>query len=114
MGGLYLGRRKGSELVYAGKVDHCFDNNIATDLQATLKPLVRKTQRYIKRIEASGLSQHCWQRSNIVSKPAEGKVCDPVFKELREICERRLFETSSAVIISVRSLVAHEQHKLMM
>src|ERR1700677_1476660 len=31
--GLYVGRRKGSELVYAGKVDHGFDNDIATDLK---------------------------------------------------------------------------------
>jgi bifunctional non-homologous end joining protein LigD len=52
--GLYLGRRKGNDLVYAGKVDHGFDNDIAKDLQARLKPLVRKTQPYAKRIGVGG------------------------------------------------------------
>jgi bifunctional non-homologous end joining protein LigD len=36
--GLYVGRREGDELIYAGKVDHGFDNDIAKDLQARLKP----------------------------------------------------------------------------
>ncbi len=39
--GIYLGRRKGKDLVYAGKVDHGFDNALAKDLQARLKPLPR-------------------------------------------------------------------------
>jgi ATP-dependent DNA ligase len=30
--------------VYAGKVDHGFDTTSAKDLQARLKPLIRKTQ----------------------------------------------------------------------
>jgi ATP-dependent DNA ligase len=42
-GGLYLGRLKGKDL-YAGKVDHGFDSASAKDLQARLKPLIRKTQ----------------------------------------------------------------------
>jgi bifunctional non-homologous end joining protein LigD len=37
--GLYLGRLKGTDLVYAGKVDHGFDGVSAKDLQARLKPL---------------------------------------------------------------------------
>ena len=53
--GLYLGRRKGDDLVYAGKVDHGFDNDIVADLQARLKPLVRKTQPYSKRIAHRGI-----------------------------------------------------------
>src|ERR1700733_9451091 len=32
--GLYLGRRKGRDLIYAGKVDHGFDTSSAKDLQA--------------------------------------------------------------------------------
>jgi bifunctional non-homologous end joining protein LigD len=32
--GLYLGRRKGKDLVYAGKVDHGFDTASAKELQA--------------------------------------------------------------------------------
>src|SRR6201994_4209250 len=41
--GLYIGRIKGNQLVYAGKVDHGFDKVSAKDLQARLKPLIRKT-----------------------------------------------------------------------
>jgi bifunctional non-homologous end joining protein LigD len=35
---------KGKELIYAGKVDYGFENASAKDLQARLKPLIRKTQ----------------------------------------------------------------------
>jgi bifunctional non-homologous end joining protein LigD len=53
--GLYLARQKGKELVYAGKVDHGFDTASAKDLQARLKPLIRKTQPYSKKIAHPGL-----------------------------------------------------------
>jgi bifunctional non-homologous end joining protein LigD len=49
-GGLYVGRRKGKELIYAGKVDHGFDADITNDLRARLKPLIRGTQPYTKKI----------------------------------------------------------------
>jgi bifunctional non-homologous end joining protein LigD len=52
--GIYLGRRKGKDLVYAGKVDHGFDTASATDLHARLKPLIRKTQPYAKKDRTSG------------------------------------------------------------
>jgi bifunctional non-homologous end joining protein LigD len=39
--GLYLGRHKGDNLIYAGKVDHGFDSASAKDPQAPLKPLIR-------------------------------------------------------------------------
>jgi bifunctional non-homologous end joining protein LigD len=42
--GIYIGRRKGEDLVYAGKVDHGFDKVTAADLRKRLEPLVRKTQ----------------------------------------------------------------------
>jgi bifunctional non-homologous end joining protein LigD len=45
--GLYLGPQ-GKQLIYAGKVDHGFDTASAKDLQARLKPLIRKTQPYKK------------------------------------------------------------------
>jgi bifunctional non-homologous end joining protein LigD len=48
--GLYLGRMKGKELIYAGKVDHGFDAESAKDLQKRLKPLIRKTQPFTKRV----------------------------------------------------------------
>ena len=52
--GLYVGRRKGDDLVYAGKVDHGFDKVSAADLQKRLKPLVRKTQPYREADRAQG------------------------------------------------------------
>jgi hypothetical protein len=65
--GLYLGRRKGKDLIYAGKVDHGFDTAAAKDLQARLKPLIRKTQPYAKkwRTAACGSSHRCSPKSNI-------------------------------------------------
>ena len=53
--GIYLGRRKGKDLVYAGKVDQGFDTASAKDLQARLKPLIRKTQPYSKKIAHRGV-----------------------------------------------------------
>jgi len=53
--GIYLGRRKGDDLVYAGKVDHGFDKVSAAELQKRLKPLIRKTQPYAKRIAHKGI-----------------------------------------------------------
>jgi bifunctional non-homologous end joining protein LigD len=52
--GLYVGRRKGDDLVYAGKVDHGFDKISATDLRKRLEPLIRKTQAFAKRIAHKG------------------------------------------------------------
>ncbi|TYL96661.1 DNA ligase [Bradyrhizobium rifense] len=84
--GIYLGRRKGEDLVYAGKVDHGFDKASAADLQKRLKPLVRKTQPYSKRIAHKGV----WVEPKLLAeieyraKSAEGKVRHPFFKGLRE------------------------------
>jgi bifunctional non-homologous end joining protein LigD len=84
--GIYLGRQKGEELLYAGKVDHGFDGASAKDLQARLKPLIRKTQPYAKKIAHRGI----WVEPSVLveieyrAKSAEGKVRHPVFKGLRE------------------------------
>jgi bifunctional non-homologous end joining protein LigD len=84
--GLYVGRRKGDDLVYAGKVDHGFDKVSASDLQKRLKPLIRKTQPYSKRIAHKGI----WVEPKLLAeieyraKSAEGKVRHPFFKGLRE------------------------------
>jgi bifunctional non-homologous end joining protein LigD len=84
--GLYLGRRKAGELIYAGKVDHGFDKDSAKELQARLKPLIRKTQPYGTRIAHRGV----WVEPSLLAeieyraKSAEGKVRHPVFKGLRE------------------------------
>ena len=84
--GLYLARRKGEDLIYAGKVDHGFDKDTAKELQAKLKPLIRKTQPYSKRIAHRGI----WVEPSLLAeieyraKSAEGKVRHPFYKGLRE------------------------------
>jgi hypothetical protein len=66
--GLYVGRRKGNDLVYAGKVDHGFD------------------QASAKRIAHNGI----WVEPNLLAeieyraKSAEGKVRHPFFRGLRD------------------------------
>jgi bifunctional non-homologous end joining protein LigD len=84
--GLYVGRRKGKDLVYAGKVDHGFDAASAKALRARLTPLIRRTQPYSKRIAHRGI----WVEPELLAeieyraKSAEGKVRHPFFKGLRE------------------------------
>ena len=84
--GIYLGRRKGNDLVYAGKVDHGFDKTSAAELRKRLTPLIRKTQPYTKRIAHQGI----WVEPELLAeieyraKSAEGKVRHPFFKGLRE------------------------------
>jgi bifunctional non-homologous end joining protein LigD len=84
--GAYVGRLKGKQLVYAGKVDHGFDPTSAKDLQARLKPLIRKTQPYARKIAHRGV----WVEPSLLAeieyraKSAEGKVRHPVFKGIRE------------------------------
>jgi bifunctional non-homologous end joining protein LigD len=84
--GLYLGRRKGDDLIYAGKVDHGFDPASAKDLQTRLKPLIHKTQPYVKKIAHRGI----WVEPSLLAeieyraKSAEGKVRHPFFKGVRE------------------------------
>jgi len=84
--GIYLGRRKGDDLIYAGKVDHGFDRKSSADLRQRLTPLIRKTQPYTKRIAHKGI----WVEPELLAgieyraKSAEGKVRHPFFKGLRE------------------------------
>lgn len=84
--GIYIGRRKGKDLVYAGKVDHGFDKTSAADLQARLKPLIRKTQPYVKKIPHRAI----WVEPELLAeigyraKSADGKVRHPFFKGIRE------------------------------
>jgi bifunctional non-homologous end joining protein LigD len=84
--GLYIGRQKGGELIYAGKVDHGFNTASAKDLQARLKPLIRKTQPYSKKIAHRGV----WVEPSLLAeieyraKSAQGKVRHPFFKGIRE------------------------------
>jgi bifunctional non-homologous end joining protein LigD len=84
--GVFVGRLKGKQLVYAGKVDHGFDPASARDLQARLKPLIREAQPYAKKIAHRGV----WVEPSLLAeieyraKSAEGKVRHPLFKGIRE------------------------------
>jgi bifunctional non-homologous end joining protein LigD len=84
--GLYLARHKGKDLVYAGKVDHGFDEDSVADLRKRLEPLTRKTQPHTKKIAHRGI----WVEPELLAeieyraKSAEGKVRHPFFKGLRE------------------------------
>jgi len=84
--GIYVGRRKGNDLIYAGKVDHGFDKTTAAELRRKLTPLIRKTQPYARKIAHKGI----WVEPELLAeieyraKSAEGKVRHPFFKGLRE------------------------------
>ena len=84
--GIFVGRRKGKDLVYAGKVDHGFDKSSTAELQARLRPLIRTTQPYAKKIAHRGV----WVEPSLLAeieyraKSAEGKVRHPFFKGIRE------------------------------
>lgn len=84
--GIYVGRQKGGELVYAGKVDHGFDKQSVVDLRKRLAPLVRKAQPYAKRIVHKGI----WVEPVLLAeieyraKPADGKVRHPFYRGLRD------------------------------
>jgi bifunctional non-homologous end joining protein LigD len=84
--GIYVGRRKGDDLIYAGKVDHGFDKKSSTELRKRLTPLIRKTQPYTKRIAHKGIWVEPRLNAEIEyrAKSAEGKVRHPFFKGLRE------------------------------
>jgi len=81
-----VGRHKGDELVYAGKVDHGFDKVSPADLRKRLEPLVRKTHVFAKRIAHKSI----WVEPKLLAeieyraKSADGKVWHPFFKGLWE------------------------------
>jgi bifunctional non-homologous end joining protein LigD len=83
--GLYVGRRRGDDLVYAGKVDHGFDKVSVADLRKRLTPLVRKTQAFAKRIAHKGI----WVEPKLLAeieyraRSADGKLRHPFFRGVR-------------------------------
>jgi bifunctional non-homologous end joining protein LigD len=83
--GLYIGRERAGQLIYAGKVDHGFTPASEKELRAKLKPLIRKTQPYAKRTAHRGI----WVEPSLLAeieyraKSAEGKVRHPFYKGLR-------------------------------
>jgi bifunctional non-homologous end joining protein LigD len=89
---LYLARRTGKDLIYAGKVDHGFDTASAKDLQAGLQPLVRKTQPYAKQIAHRGIwfKPYFLAEVEYRAKSVAGKVRHPFFKGIREEWQGRV------------------------
>lgn len=84
--GIYVGRLRGNSLVYAGKVDHGFNKTSTAELQALLKPLIRKTRPYARKIAHTAI----WVEPQLLAeieyraKSAEGKLRHPFFKGVRE------------------------------
>jgi bifunctional non-homologous end joining protein LigD len=84
--GIYIGREKAGQLIYAGKVDHGFTPQSEKELRARLKPLIRETQPYAKKIAHRGI----WVEPSLLAeieyraKSAEGRVRHPFFKGIRE------------------------------
>ena len=84
--GIYIGREKAGKLIYAGKVDHGFTPQSEKELRSKLKPLIRRTQPYAKKIAHRGI----WVEPSLLAeieyraKSAEGKVRHPFYKGLRE------------------------------
>src|SRR4051812_47717443 len=68
--GIYLGRRKADDLVYAGKVDHGFDKRSSAELRKRLTPLIRKIQPYTKRIAHKGI----WVEPELLADLAQSAV----------------------------------------
>jgi bifunctional non-homologous end joining protein LigD len=77
-GGIYVDRRVGDELVYAGKVDHGFDNASAADLRKRLTPLIRHTRSALH-TRRSGSSRRCWRRSSTGPNPPRARCVTPSF-----------------------------------
>ncbi|GIQ78351.1 hypothetical protein BraRD5C2_68010 [Bradyrhizobium sp. RD5-C2] len=77
--GIMSGRRKGDDLIYAGKVDHGCDKASATVLRKRLTPLIRKTQSYAKRIahKAIWVEPDALAEIEYRAKSADGKVRHP-------------------------------------
>jgi bifunctional non-homologous end joining protein LigD len=83
--GIYLGRVKGEELVYAGKVDHGFTPESAKDLASASGTAGAEIAGLRQKIKHRGT----WVKPNLLAeieycaKSAAGKVRYPVFKGLR-------------------------------
>lgn len=84
--GIYLGRRKGRDLIYAGKVDDGFDTASAKDLQARRGSSRSSAKRGLKKVAHRGISVEASLLAEIEyrTKSAEGRVRHPFFKGLRD------------------------------
>jgi bifunctional non-homologous end joining protein LigD len=99
--GIYISREKAGQLIYAGKVDHGFTPESEKDSRATLKPLIRKTQLYAKKIAHGiyGLSLRYWQRLSIGPSRPKARCAARFYKGIGRTCDgekRRLRHLSWA------------------
>ena len=84
--GLYLGRREGKGLAYAGKVEHGFERTDTKALRAMLDRLKRPRQPFSECIANRGI----WAEPKLLAeieyrvRSGNGRLRHPVFKSLRE------------------------------
>ena len=69
-------------MVYAGKVDHGFDAASAKALQVRLKPLIRETQPYAKKIAHRGIwvKPSLLRRDRVPSQVSRRQGASPVLQ----------------------------------
>ena len=86
--GIYLGRRKGNDLIYAGKVDHGFDKTQTAELRKRLTPLIRKSQPYTRKIAYKGIwvEPNCLRKSNTARSLPREKFGTPIREDLCSSC----------------------------
>lgn len=85
--GLYLGRQKGKHLIYAGKVEHGFDDATVNDVRHRLQPLKQRTQPYdvkVKKPKAVWVRPELLAEIEYRAQTESGKLRHPSFKGLRE------------------------------
>ena len=84
--GVYLGRERGGEIVYAGKVENGFSDASARDLQTRLKPYATRKQPLAKSISKPKAT---WYRPSLLvdveyrALTGAGKLRHPSFKGIR-------------------------------
>lgn len=85
--GLYIGRRKGDDLIYAGKIDHGFSSADAKELQKRLSRLFgrRSLTPSGLRIAGYGLNLNSWLRSSIAQKARRESCGIPSLKACEKI-----------------------------
>lgn len=84
--GIYLGRRKGRELVYAGKVEHGFSPASTKALEKEAEPLFTHVQPLTKKItkpKAQWLKPKLFAEVEYRALTGDGKLRHPSFKGLR-------------------------------
>jgi hypothetical protein len=90
--GLYVGRQKGGDLIYAGKVDNGFDSSTAKDLQAGLNRSSGKLSPTPKRLRTagSGPTRRRWPKSSTGPNRPKGSCAIRSSRVFGSICDGHL------------------------